>query len=143
MNTKKIVLCLALSLMCMPAALAQNEQGDPHAHDWYNEQVKGKIDPVTGQKIPQTNTTSATGTTTGAGSTVNDTLNQSLGSIDEKYRGQHKWFNDDLIGNWFEGIGHGDPLCVGILAVVVAGVGGFILWANKLKPAKTEDKASS
>lgn len=139
MNTKKLVLCLALSLMCVPAALAQNEQGDPHAHDWYNEQVKGKIDPVTGQKIPQTSTTTATGTASGAGSSVNDTLNNSLGTIDENYRGKHKWFNDDVVGNWMEGIGHGDPVSLGVLAVVLAGVAGIILWGNKQqKAAKTQ-----
>ena len=36
---------------------------------------------------------------------VNNILNQSLGSINETYRGMHQWFNDDLIGNLFSQIG--------------------------------------
>lgn len=38
-------------------------------------------------------------------SDVNNLLTNSLGSINETYRGMHQWFNDDIIGNLFEQIG--------------------------------------
>lgn len=36
---------------------------------------------------------------------VNNVLNQSLGSINDTYRGMHQFFNDDIIGNLFSRIG--------------------------------------
>jgi hypothetical protein len=67
---------------------------------------------------------------------VNDILNNSLGSIDSTYHGQHRFFNDDVIGNvmerpiqWFQhdvlepfikGVITGNPWWL-ILAVIVVG----------------------
>lgn len=140
---KKTALAIAFSAALVSPVLAQDNQADPHAHDWFNEQVKGKIDPTTGEKIPPS---TATGTGTAPAQTDPGTniLNQSLGSIDENYRGKHKWFNDDVVGNWFEGIGRGDPLSLGVLGVVIAGVAGIIWFGKSQKPAaKTEEKTSS
>ncbi len=78
-------------------------------------------------------------------SDVNSMLTNSLGSIDDTYRGMHQHFNDDVIGNLFDKVGQvvlenvlkpfwnglmeKNPLCV-VVAVVLA---GFLLrWGAKL-----------
>lgn len=143
---KKTVLCMLLLATFSPA-LAQDSNQDPHAGDWYKEQVKNKIDPATGQPLPQTTTT----TTTGEGQSVsqsqqaaNNSINKSLGSIDETYRGKHKYFADDFMGIWFDGIMHGDPTALGILAALAAIAGGLWFKFGRKKAApSTQEKASS
>lgn len=83
---------LAIAMLAMLPTIAQNEQADPHAHDWMKEQVKPKLgaEPAaTGQVNTQTNTTQ---------SPAVDTLNQSLGGVDSSYHGQHQWYKDDQVG---------------------------------------------
>lgn len=143
---KKTALAIAFSAALVSPVLAQDNQADPHSHDWFNEQVKGKIDPTTGEKIPPS-TATGTGTAPAQTDPATNILNQSLGSIDENYRGKHKWFNDDVVGNWFEGIGRGDPLSLGILAVVGAVVGAVVFvskkTATKAKASEAEAKETT
>jgi len=77
-------------------------------------------------------------------SPANDDLNKSLGSINENYTGLHKWYKDDFVGNWFDGIAHGDPLSLGILAALVAIIAGIVIWSKSLsdksKATKQDDK---
>lgn len=78
-------------------------------------------------------------------SDLNNMLTNSLGSIDDSYRGMHQHFNDDVIGNLFDkagqvvlenvlkpfwnGLMEKNPLCV-VVAIVLA---GFLLrWGAKL-----------
>lgn len=141
-----IVMAIAAALM-LPAALAQDPQQDPHSHDWYNEQVKNKIDPATGQPMPQTTTATATGDgqpVSQSQQAANDTLKKSLGSIDENYRGQHPYYKDDILGNFFHSVSKGDPTSISIL-VLLAAIGGglwFKYGRKKAAPA-TEEKARS
>lgn len=134
---KKTALAVAFSAALVSPVLAQDSQADPHAHDWFKEQVKGKIDPATGEKIPPS---TATGTATAPAQTdpATNILNQSLGSVDQNYHGQHRWFKDDLMGNWFDGIGRGDPLSLGILAVLGAVVGAIVFVSQKTAPNKSK-----
>lgn len=52
---------------------------------------------------------------------ANDVLNRSLGAVNEHYRGQHQYFNDDLIGNLFAKY----PLMVWGIVAVLIGVSFF------------------
>ena len=107
------------------------------------EQVQGKIDPTTGEKIPQAVGTTATSTNTGSSppatatpnSATTDTLNQSLGGVDHNYRGKHKYFNDDFLGNFFDFIGP-----IGLTAIVA--IIGLVLWLTSRKK-KSTDQASA
>ena len=64
---------------------------------------------------------------------ANENLNQSLGSVNQNYRGKHKYFNDDLLGNFLDSIGPQNLLIIAV--VVVAGI-GLIAWKNKGKGGK-------
>lgn len=125
------LLCLAVCAMFVPA-LAQNANFDPHAHDWYNEQIKDKIDPATGEKLPTDGTNSQTQ------NAANNAIKKSLGAIDETYRGQHKFYADDFMGIWFDGLGHGDPTCWSILALLVM-VGGGVCLKMRERPRPAAD----
>jgi hypothetical protein len=73
---------------------------------------------------------------------VNNILSASLGSIDDSYRGQHQYFNDDVIGNLIEkvvdalgdnvlkpflsGLQRGDPLCLAVAAALAVVAAGFL-----------------
>ncbi len=129
-----IVIASAAALV-LPAALAQDPQQDPHSHDWYNEQVKNKIDPATGQPMPQTSTTVSQ-----AQQAAKDSINKSLGSIDENYRGQHPYYKDDILGNFFHSVSKGDPTSISVL-VLLGAIGGG-LWF-KYGRKNIQEKASS
>lgn len=90
----RMLIGLAIAMLAMLPAAAQNDAADPHAHDWMKEQVQPKLgaEPaVTGQ----TNTQTQTNTTQ---SSAVDTLNQSLGGVDKNYHGAHQWYKDDQVG---------------------------------------------
>lgn len=132
------LLCLAVLGMFVPV-LAQDSKLDPHAHDWYNEQVSGKIDPVTGEKLP------AGGTSSQSQNAANEGLKRSLESVGPNYRGEHKWFADDFMGIWFDGLGHGDPTSWSIVALLAMVGGGVYLKTRKQPQAPqvtTAEKAS-
>ena len=38
-------------------------------------------------------------------SSIDTILENSLSTINDTYRGEHQWFNDDIVGNLFEQIG--------------------------------------
>lgn len=143
---KRTVLCL-LFLAVVSPAWAQDSNQDPHAGDWYKEQVKNKIDPTTGQPLPQTTTTTATGEgqpVSQSQQAANNSIKKSLGSIDETYRGKHKYYADDFMGNWFDGIMHGDPTSLGVLAGILAIAGGvWFKFGRKKAAPSTQEKASS
>lgn len=133
------LLCLAVCAMFVPA-LAQDANLDPHASDWYNEQIKNKVDLNTGEKLPTGGTNSQTQ------NAANESLKKSLGSIDETYRGKHKFYADDFMGIWYDGLLHRDPTAWSIFALLAAVGGGLYLKTRKRPQAKpqmkTPEKAS-
>ncbi len=136
---RQITLVIASAAALMLPALAQDSNQDPHAHDWYNEQVKNKIDPATGQPIAQTTTTVSQ-----AQQAANDSINKSLGSIDENYRGQHPYYKDDVLGNFFHSVSKGDPTSISVLLLLAAVAGGlWFKYGRKKAAPSTQEKASS
>lgn len=135
----RTLLCMAVCAMFVPT-LAQDANSDQHAGDWYNEQIKGKIDLNTGEKLPPGGTNSQTQ------NAANESLKKSLGSINDTYRGQHKWYADDFMGIWYDGLLHRDPTAWSIFAVLAAIGGGIYLKTGKRTQAKpqikTPEKAS-
>lgn len=122
------LLCLAVFGMFAPV-MAQDANLDPHAHDWFNEQIKDKIDPVTGEKVPPV------GTSSQSQNGANNALKRSLESVGPNYRGEHKWFADDFMGIWFDGLGHGDPTSWSIVALLSMVAGGvYLKTKSKLQP---------
>ena len=115
LDLRKFAIGMALAAVSFAPVAAQNEQADPHAHDWMNEQVKPKLGtaPTT---IAQANTQ-----TNAAQSPAVDTLNQSLGGVDKNYHGAHQWYKDDQVG----------LIAVAVIAVLV--VGGAIVAARTKK----------
>lgn len=124
---KAAVYLAVVALLTLPAA-AQNPANDPHAHDWYKEQVQVKTDPTTPGKITQAAGTPATGTNTGTTApatptpnSANDILKQSLGGVKSDYHGAHQWYADDQVG-----------------LIVVAVLAAFIILAVWLASRKTK-----
>ena len=129
---------LAVAAFLTLPAEAQNSTGDPHAHDWYKEQVQGKIDPTTGEKIPQAAGTTATSTNTGStppatatpNSATTDILNQSLGGVKPGYHGAHQWYADDQVGLYIAG---------GLFVIAII----FAAFASRKSKKKSTDQAQS
>lgn len=114
-----------LALLALPAAAQQDTKQqqsfpqDPHA--WRKEQIDGKINPSTGEPIPQTAGTNQTSADTSAPQTesqANESLRKSLGSVDQNYRGKHKWFADDFMGNLFDAIGPINLIVIAVAALI-------------------------
>lgn len=109
---------LIAMFLILPAA-AQNEQADPHSHDWMKEQVVPKLKQQQQQGVEaQTTTTTTTAPTQ---SPAVDALNQSLGGVNSSYHGAHQWYKDDQIG------------LIAVTVIAVLGILGIALFAARTK----------
>jgi len=111
LDLPKAAMYLAIAAFLTLPAVAQNAGGDPHAHDWYKEQVAPKL------KQQQAETPA----TTAAKSPADQVLEQSLGSVKPGYHGALQWFADDQIG----------LIVVGVIGALV--IGGVVFAARKKK----------
>lgn len=86
---------------------------------------------------PQTTTTGEGQPVSQSQQAANESIKKSLGSIDETYRGKHKYFADDFMGNWFDGMAHGDPISLSVLGVIAAIAGGVWFKFGRKKAVST------
>lgn len=162
MKPYKILLLLAF-LALQTAAIAQGDQGgngainsgrqqgtafkadDPaggDSHQWLHDmQDKGAIPKGNPSQIGTNNQLAQGSTDPGSSSSGGTTpadniINSSVGSVDKSYHGQTQYYKDDLVGNWIQGITHGDPTSITILAVVGVVVAGAFILASKKSEKK-------
>jgi hypothetical protein len=91
-----------------PKVFIQGQQIDTNSSNIFEQQYKAEQQLTNNdtnliiQAAEQSGTGALSGNPQGQ---VNNVVAQSLGSINETYRGMHQWFNDDLVGNLFGQIG--------------------------------------
>lgn len=121
LTVPKTAIYLLTAIVLMLPAAAQNEQADPHAHDWMKEQALPKLKQEQATAEAQTPATATTPTTEAPKSPAVDVLNQSLGGVNSSYHGAHTFYKDDQVA----------PIVVAVIAVLV--VLGFALYTARTK----------